>query len=69
MTEGGSLSDQLLTVEEIAKLLCVPESWVYGRTAREEIPHVHVGRYVRFFERQVLDWLNEQSSALPDKGP
>jgi excisionase family DNA binding protein len=48
--------DQLLTAQDVAALLRVPVSWVYERTRRraaERIPHVRVGKYVRF-EPQAL---------------
>ncbi len=48
---------RLVTVAEIAEFLQVPESWVYARTATNEIPHVRVGRYVRFKKGEVLNWL------------
>lgn len=47
----------LMTVPELAHTLAVPESWVYARTAAEDIPHVHVGRYVRFNINAVMKWL------------
>lgn len=51
----------LVSVEEIAKILSVPPSWVYRMTAREEIPHIHVGRYVRFYVHEVMEWIRSQS--------
>ena len=42
----GSL-DPLLEAEKVAKLLCIPQSWVYANA--DEIPGVlRLGRYVRF---------------------
>jgi excisionase family DNA binding protein len=41
----------LLTVHEVAEFLRVPVSWVYERTrrrGRERLPHVKVGKYLRF---------------------
>lgn len=46
-----SIIEELLTVQEVAALLKVPVSWVYERTRRrgnERLPHVKVGKYVRF---------------------
>jgi len=48
---------RLVTVQELAEFLQVPESWVYARTATNEIPHVRVGRYVRFKKGEVMAWL------------
>ena len=52
--------DKLLTVSEVASLLSVPVSWVYDRTrARglQRIPHVKLGKYLRFYENAVRNWL------------
>ncbi len=38
----------LVTVKEVAEHLHVPESWVYSKSERDEIPCIRVGRYVRF---------------------
>jgi excisionase family DNA binding protein len=58
----GSM-DRLLTVEEVAKLLQVPPSWVYGRTRQRSadcIPGFRLGKYWRFREADVLAWLERQ---------
>jgi len=55
-----SASHDLLTVAEVAALLKLPVSWVYERTRRrgpERIPHFKLGKYLRFSEHEVLDWL------------
>ena len=52
--------DELLTVAEVAKLLKVPVSWVYERTRRrgvERIPHLKLGKYLRFHACEVREWL------------
>jgi excisionase family DNA binding protein len=51
---------RLLTVEEVAVLLHVPVSWVYGRTRKrslERLPGYRLGKYWRFCEDEVLAWL------------
>jgi excisionase family DNA binding protein len=60
--ESDSL-DPLLTVEEVAKLLKVPVSWVYERTRQrslDRIPGFRLGRYWRFRERDVVTWIERQ---------
>jgi len=47
-------SDQLLTAEEVARLLQVRTSWVYDAARRGAIPHVRLGRYVQFGVTQSL---------------
>ena len=52
--------ERLLTVHEVAELLRVPASWVYERTRRrgnERIPHVKMGKYVRFRPAEVEAYL------------
>lgn|ERR671923_158971 len=55
----------LLTVHEVAQLLRVPVSWVYGRTRRrskERLPGYRLGKYWRFSESDVLAWIERQRS-------
>ena len=56
---------KLLTVEALAQLLNVKESWIYDRTRRKKnsIPHVRVGRYPRFELAMVLSWLETQKKS------
>jgi excisionase family DNA binding protein len=53
----------LIGVEEMAKKLDVPVSWLYARTRTNEIPHLKVGKYVRFDESEVWEWLKQQNEA------
>jgi excisionase family DNA binding protein len=56
--------DELLTVEEVASLLKVPKSWIYAHTRKrhvERLPHVKVGKYLRFFECEVREFLRSKS--------
>jgi excisionase family DNA binding protein len=57
-------SNRLLTLEEVASLLHVPVSWVYGRMRKrslERLPAYRLGKYWRFHELEVLEWLSRQS--------
>jgi excisionase family DNA binding protein len=50
----------LLTVHEVAELLRVPVSWVYGRMRKrsiERLPGYRLGKYWRFREDEVLAWI------------
>jgi excisionase family DNA binding protein len=56
---------ELLTVNEIAAALRVPASWVYERIrrrGRERMPHLKLGKYLRFRLREVRTWI-EQGAA------
>ena len=52
--------NQLLTISEVAELLQVPISWVYGRMRKpssERLPGYRLGKYWRFREDEVLAWV------------
>jgi predicted DNA-binding transcriptional regulator AlpA len=54
------ISEELLTVSEVAAALKVPISWVYERTRRsgtDQLPHFKLGKYLRFRWSTVCDWL------------
>ena len=56
----------LMDVAETARVLNVPVSWVYGRTRRrgkERIPHIKLGKYLRFENTQVREWVKELRQA------
>ncbi len=57
---------ELLTVSELAEKLKVPISWLYSRTREKgegTIPKIMVGKYVRFDEAAVLEWLKVKQDA------
>ena len=56
--------DGLLTVDEVASLLKVSKSWIYEHTRKrhgETLPHVKLGKYLRFFECEVREFLKGKS--------
>jgi len=56
--------DELLTVDEVASLLKVPKSWIYAHTRKrigERLPYVKLGKYLRFFEGEVREFLKDKS--------
>jgi excisionase family DNA binding protein len=51
---------ELLTVRQVAELLQVPVSWVYGRMRKrslERLPAYRLGKYWRFDREEVLAWV------------
>jgi len=55
--------DHLLSVHDVAELLQVPASWVYGRTrdrCADRIPGFRLGKYWRFAEADVLAWIRSR---------
>ena len=56
----------ILTVEELAKSLKVPLSWVYEAQRspnKPRIPTIKIGRYLRFDWKEVSAWLRARSTA------
>lgn len=56
---------ELLTVDEVAALLKVRRSWVYEHTRSrgsrlDRVPHIKVGKYVRFEPRAVRAFLERK---------
>ena len=43
--------------DEVAELLQVTKAWVYAETRAKRIPHVPLGRYVRYRRSAVLQWI------------
>ena len=63
---GSNDLHELLTVEEVAALLKVSPSWVYERTRSrgtprsERLPHIKIGKYVRFEEGAIRAFLERK---------
>jgi excisionase family DNA binding protein len=51
----------LLTANDVASLLNVPPSWVREHTREGHIPHVRLGKYVRYQRGDVTAWLESRS--------
>ncbi len=55
------MNQNLIGINEMAEKLDVPVSWLYSRTRTNEIPHYRVGKYRKFNESEVFEWLKLQS--------
>ena len=55
-------SGQLLTPDEVAELLAIPKSWIYGRHHSKTLPFaaIKVGVYLRFRECDVHEYIQQQ---------
>jgi excisionase family DNA binding protein len=49
--------DKLLTAGEVAELIRVTRAWVYAETRRNAIPHLRLGRYVRYRRSAIEEWM------------
>ncbi len=50
----------LLDAKGASRLLNVPASWVAAEARAGRIPHVRLGRYVRFDPEALRDWWHER---------
>lgn len=55
-------SNRLLTAQEAAAMLNVPVRWVHRHTKR--LPHRRLGRYVRFPEKTLREWIETRARRL-----
>lgn len=62
-TAGANSDDRLLIAGEVAQLLRVTTAWVYAETRSRRLPHVRLGRYVRYRAGAINEWLVEQERA------
>ena len=53
--------EQLATPQEMAAILNVPVSWIYQRTrlGQKAIPHLRLGKYIRFDLDEVMAFFRE----------
>jgi excisionase family DNA binding protein len=49
--------DALLTADEVAQMLQVTKAWVYAETRAKRMPHVPLGRYVRYRRTTIMQWI------------
>src|SRR5262245_2178927 len=63
-----TLPVEILTPQQVAERLQLPESWVYEQTRNrasvrgaDPLPYMKVGRYLRFKWSDVLAWLDRQN--------
>jgi excisionase family DNA binding protein len=54
------MTARLLTADEAAHLFGVPKSWVMAEARRDRIPHVRIGRYVRFSDDERIAWVQSR---------
>lgn len=68
---GGSaptdFGERLLTPVEVAARLQVNVKWVYAAARRGDVPHLKLGRYVRFDRDDIERWIVAQKSSFPEQ--
>jgi excisionase family DNA binding protein len=51
------VTGHLLTAQEVADRLGMTKEWVWAQVRADRIPHVRLGRYCRFREEAIEQWL------------
>jgi excisionase family DNA binding protein len=51
----------LLNAKQAAELLNVPPSWLLAQARRDAIPHIRLGRYVRFVASDLEQWAQQRA--------
>lgn len=59
VVERPNEDEPLLTAGEVASIMRVSTAWVYAETRRNALPHVRLGRYVRFRRSAIERWLDD----------
>ncbi len=52
---------QHLTAEQVATLIGLTQNYIYRLVREGEIPHVRIGRTVRFSEAELEKWLADRT--------
>ena len=68
--------EEILTPTQVAARLQVKPSWVYEQTREraevrnsDPLPHMKMGRYLRFDWKDVADWLERRKSVVNPRMP
>lgn len=53
----------LVGIKELARRLDVPVSWLYHRTRKNKVPYYRLGKYLKFREDEVMEWVRSQQES------
>lgn len=59
--DTGGLTEPLLNADEAAQLLHVPRSTLYELVRSRHLPHVRVGRGLRFTRAGLAQWVQQNT--------
>lgn len=54
------LAEPLLDAQDAATLLTVRPSWIYDAARSGALPHIKIGRHLRFLRSDLEQWVLEQ---------
>lgn len=60
-------NQDLLTIEDVCKMLNIKESHLRSLIFKNEIPFLKVGRLVRFDIEDILVWVNKKNIDIDEK--
>ena len=60
--------EELITVEDAARLLGVPRSWVYANTESGRLPSFRIGKYRRLKASELLSWIERHHEGNSNGG-
>jgi excisionase family DNA binding protein len=68
-SRNGARADgrKLLVASEVAALLRVTTAWVYAETRANRLPHVRLGRYVRYRASAIDAWITEEERRMASR--
>jgi excisionase family DNA binding protein len=67
--DAAQAPDRLLDAGEVAEILHVARSWVYEETRLGRMPHVRLGRYVRYRRAAIEAWVADlEGGAVASRG-
>jgi excisionase family DNA binding protein len=62
----SAVDDKLLTADDVADLMRVTRAWAYAETRRNAIPHLRLGRYVRYRRAAIEAWMAQIERRPPE---
>ncbi len=63
------MTDRLLNAEQAGELLGVPASWLLAQARDDRVPHVRLGRYVRFDRDELAAWIGTRARGPRSQPP
>jgi excisionase family DNA binding protein len=57
---GFEIFDKLVTKRDLARFLCVSEGLINKLVGERGLPHVKIGRTIRFSVKDVMSWLEQK---------
>jgi excisionase family DNA binding protein len=63
------MSDEILTIREVAELLKINEKTAYKLAAEGKLPGFRVGGAWRFKKSTINAWIDAQTSPMPARKP